>query len=109
MPGKALRMSGSAFGAPMFDRRVPDELMRILLPGGPFSWVTELARQPISANSAPLDLGLRAGSKARNAGHATLYLGTTQVLGVHVRADGQFRLSPHRRDGLFKDVTLRFD
>ncbi len=93
----------------MFDRRVPDELMRVLRPEGPFSWVTELARQPISANSAPLDLGLRASPKTRDAGHATLYLGTTQVLGVHVRGDGLFRLSPHQRGRLFKDVTRPFD
>jgi hypothetical protein len=95
----------------MFDRRVPDELMRVLLPGGPFSWVTELARQPISANSDPLDLGLRASPKASDAGHATLYLGTTQVLGVHVRADGRFSLSSHQHGGLFKEVqvAVRFD
>lgn len=95
----------------MFDRRVPDELIRVLLPGGPFSWVTDLARQPISASSAPLDLGLRAGPKARDAGtgHATLYLGTTQVLGIHMRADGRFSLSSHRHGGLFKDVAVQFD
>ena len=93
----------------MFDRRVPDELMRVLLPGGSFSWVTELARQPISANSAPLDLGLRASPKERGAGHATLYLGTTQVLGIHVRADGLFRLRPHKRGRLFKEIAVQFD
>lgn len=93
----------------MFDRRVPDELMRVLRPGGPFSWVTEYARQPISANSAPLDLGLRASPKARGAGHATLYLGTTQVLGIHIRADGLLCLRPHKHGRLFEDIAVRFD
>lgn len=93
----------------MFDRRIPDELMRVLLPGGPFSWVTELARQPISPSSDPLDLGLRATPKTVGAGHATLYLGTTQVLGVHMRANGLFHLSSHQRDRLFKDVAVPFE
>jgi len=83
--------------------------MGVLLIGGSFSWATELARQPISPGSAPLDLGLRASPKTPGAGHATLYLGTTQVLGVHLRADGLFSLSPHQRGGLFKDVAVPFD
>lgn len=96
-------------GGPLFDRRVPDELMDVLLADGAFSWVTALARQSISPHAAPLDLGLRANPKTWGAGHATLYLGTTQVLGVHVRADGLFCLSPHQRGRLFKDVEPSFD
>lgn len=96
-------------GMPLFDRRVRDELLDALSPGGVFSWVTELARQPISPDSPPLDLGLRANPKAPGEAHAKLYLGTTHVLAVHIRADGLFRLECHKRDGLFKDVAVGFD
>lgn len=94
--------------APLFDRRIPDALMLVLLPGGPFSWVTELARQPISPNSPPLDLGLRASPKKPGAGHAMLYVGTTQVLAIDLERKGRFRVRPHKRGELFKDVAVPF-
>lgn len=91
-----------------FDRRVPDVLLRALAPGGVLDWVSNRAATPIGQTAPPLDLGLRALSKYPNAGQATLYVGTTQVLGVHVRADGRFRLTGHQRDGLFGQVDPPF-
>ena len=91
-----------------FDRRVPDVLLRALAPGGVLDWVSNRAATPIGQTAPPLDLGLRALSKYPNAGQATLYVGTTQVLGVHVRADGRFRLTGHHRNGLFGRVDPPF-
>jgi hypothetical protein len=91
-----------------FDRRVPDVLVRALAPGGVFDWVSTLAAAPVGQTGRPLDLGLRASPKYLGAGQATLYVGTTQVLGVHVRADGRFRLTGHQRDGLFGQVDPPF-
>ena len=88
----------------MFDRRVPDELMRVLLPGGPFSWVTGWRDSPSRRAPPRSTLDFEPVRRAVGAGDATLYLGTTQVFGVHVRADGLFRLSGHQRGGLFQDV-----
>jgi hypothetical protein len=95
--------------APMFDRRVPEALMRALAPAGPFGWVTALARRPVTLTDPPLDLGLRASPKEPGAGHATLYLGTTQVLKVQMRADGRFRLGSHQHGGLFVDIEPPFE
>ena len=78
---------------PLFDRRVPQPLVDALAEGGSFAWVTDLARRPMSSATRPLDLGLRASLKLKGAGHATLYLGTTQVLGIHVTKGCRFRLS----------------
>jgi len=91
-----------------FDRRVPDVLVRALAPGSAFDWVSTLAAAPVGQPARPLDLGFRASPKYLGAGQATLYVGTTQVLGVHVRADGRFRLTGHQRDGLFGEVDPPF-
>ncbi len=95
--------------APTFDRRVPESLLDALAPGGPFGWLSALARRPASRRDPPLDLGLRASPKIPGGGHATLYLGTTQVLGVHVRADGLFCLTPHKVGKLFGEIDPPFD
>lgn len=97
-------------GSPLvFDRRVPGPLLAQLAAGGLFEWVTDLARSPVRPGSPPLDLGLRASPKQHGSGHATLYLGTTQVLGLHMRPDRCFRLTPHQPGGLFKDIEIPFD
>jgi len=95
-------------GAPTFDRRIPDALLDALGSGGAFGWVSELVRGP-TRRGPPLDLGLRASPKRPDEGHATLYLGTTQVLGIHVRDDGLFRLTPHHQGTLFTDIDPAFD
>ncbi|MGI8846439.1 MAG: hypothetical protein ACR2HC_09770, partial [Thermoleophilaceae bacterium] len=94
---------------PSFDRRVPEALLDALEPGGAFGWVSALARRPPSRRTPPLDLGLRAWEKRPGEGLATLYLGTTQVLGIHVRPDGLFSLTPHKQGKLFKDIDPPFD
>jgi hypothetical protein len=95
-------------GGPLFDRRVPDALMETLGSEGAFSWVAEHARRPLEPGFA-LDLGLRASPKSPHIGRATLYLGTTQVLGVHLSGRDLFHLTPHKKNGLFKPVDPPFD
>ena len=95
-------------GAPSFDRRVPKSLLAALAPGGAFAWVSDLARPPVTWER-PLDLGLRALASRPDEGHATLYLGTTQVLGVHAGKDGRFHLTSHQKNGLFADIDPPFD
>jgi hypothetical protein len=96
-------------GVPRYDRRVPEALVDALAPGGPFGWVTALARRPVTLDEPPLDLGLRASPKVPGAGHATLYLGTTQVLKLELGHDGNVRLRSHQRGGLFGDLDPPFD
>jgi hypothetical protein len=95
-------------GAPLFDRRVPGALLDALGSGGAFAWVTELARLPVATGLA-LDLGLRATPKSPNVGHATLYQGTTQVLGLLIDSRGLFSLTPHQKGGRFEPVEPPFD
>ena len=40
--------------------------------------------------------------------HATLYVGTTQVLGIHLNRQPGFKLSPHKKGGLFRKVDPPF-
>lgn len=92
----------------VFDRRVPDDLLDAIAPGGALGWVSALARRPVAADAPPLDLGLRALPGQTDAGRATLYLGTTKVLDVHIR-HGLFRLTGHVQGGLFGDVHPPFE
>jgi hypothetical protein len=98
----------SARPAPMFDRTVPDDLIKALSPGEPFGWVAALARRPVTLDEPPLDLGLRASPKQPGDGEATLYLGTTQVLKIQMRRDGKFRLKSHQHGGLFVGIDPPF-
>jgi hypothetical protein len=79
------------------------------MPGSAFGWVTELARRPVGPGEPPFDLGLRSLPKPNPDHHATLYLGTTQVLGIHLNQQRNgFKLSPHTKDGLFGKVDPPF-
>ncbi|MBA3509267.1 MAG: hypothetical protein H0T19_04140 [Thermoleophilaceae bacterium] len=91
---------------------MPHELLSVLMPGSAFGWVTELARRPVCPCEPPLDLSLRSLPKPNPDHHATLYVGTTQVLGIHLnlhlnRQPG-FKLSPHKKGGLFRKVDPPF-
>lgn len=94
---------------PAFDRRVPESLLNALARHGAFHPISDLVRDQQERSTSPLDLGLRASPKQPGEGHAVLYLGTTQVLGIHVRRDGLSRLSPHEQGKLFKDIVPAFE
>lgn len=94
---------------PRFDRRVPQALLAAIEFGGSLGWVSAMARRPITAEGAPLDLGLRALPGKPDAGRATLYLGTTKVLDIHLRPDGKFSLTGHAEGKLFGTIDPPFD
>lgn len=94
---------------PRFDRRVPDALLDAIEPGSALGWVSAMARRPVTSEGFPLDLGLRALPGKPGAGRATLYLGTTKVLDIHVRPDGLFRLTGHAEGKLFGAIDPPFD
>lgn len=74
-----------------YDRRVPDELLEALRPGG---WAHSLVEYGRSGQYA-LDLQLR-GYANKPGGHwATLYCGLTKVLDLHYLASRGFRLNVH--------------
>lgn len=73
-----------------YDRRVPEELLRALEPGGFAHSLVEFGGSGMWA----LDLQLRGLGEAKKQHRATLYVGTTKV--VDLRLKGQsFALSAH--------------
>lgn len=73
-----------------FDRRVPEELMDALRPGGFAHSLVEYAR----SGQYGLDLALRADVKS-NESRATLYVGTTKALDLHYLLGKGFSLGVH--------------
>ena len=73
-----------------YDRRVPDELVDALAPGGPMHELVKLVTSPLGVEKG-LDLRLRA-RPGHPGARATLYLGLTQVLHVHRGTRGHFKL-----------------
>jgi hypothetical protein len=74
-----------------YDRRVPPELLAVLLPGG---WAHSLVEYG-GAGQFALDLQLR-GYAGKHGHWATLYVGLTKVLDLHYRPPERFRLSAHK-------------
>jgi hypothetical protein len=72
-----------------FDRRVPVQLVDALAPLGHFHHLVEIARA-----RKPLDLHLRA--LEGGAAHATLYLGLTRVLDLHIDDRERFWITGQR-------------
>jgi hypothetical protein len=73
-----------------YDRRVPEELLRALEPGGFAHSLVEFGGSGMWA----LDLQLRGLGEARKQYRAALYVGTTKVLDLHLK-DQSFALSAH--------------
>lgn len=87
-----------------FRRVGPPELRAALAPGGAFHDLVELAKtEPM------LDLHVRAfaGDAGERVGHATLYLGLTQVISLHQRGD-RFWLDGPRTTKTFKAVCAPY-
>ena len=88
----AERTVGTAVG-PMplsYDRHAPEQMMQALLPGGFAHSLVEYGRTGLFA----LDLQLR--GYANKPGHwATLYVGLTKVLDLHLSPKAGFKLSAH--------------
>ena len=74
-----------------YDRRVPDELLSALGPGGFAHSLVEFSGSGMWA----LDLQLRGLGEKKKQFRATLYVGTTKVLDLHLRGRW-FALSAHR-------------
>ena len=73
-----------------YDRRVPDELLRALEPGGFAHSLVEFGGSGMWA----LDLQLRGLGAAKKQHRATLYVGTTKVVDLHLKGQS-FTLSAH--------------
>jgi hypothetical protein len=73
-----------------YDRRVPEELLKALEPGGFAHSLVEFGGSGMWA----LDLQLRGLGEAKKQHRATLYVGTTKVVDLHLKGQS-FRLSAH--------------
>jgi len=73
-----------------YDRRVPEELLKALEPGGFAHSLVEFGGSGMWA----LDLQLRGLGETRKQHRATLYVGTTKVLDLHLKGQS-FALSAH--------------
>jgi hypothetical protein len=91
---------------PTFDRRVPMALAEALAPEGPMHPLVELVHSDLGWKRG-LDIRLRA-RVGHAAARATLYLGLTQVLHVHLVSAGRFRLEGQSGKGFCErlDPTL---
>lgn len=81
---------------PLFDRRVPSELIDLLKPGGDLGGLAERAAHD---RREALDLHLRGNPKKRNEGSVTLYVGLTKAFDLYGRGDGSVRVSPQPKHG----------
>ena len=73
-----------------YDRRVPEELLKALEPGGFAHSLVEFGGSGMWA----LDLQLRGLGEAKKQHRATLYVGTTKVVDLHLKGQS-FALSAH--------------
>jgi hypothetical protein len=84
--------------APLFDRRVPPDIVDALAPGGPFHGLVERALRP-GCDEEALDLQLRANPKSKSTGIATLYVGLTKALDLEFDGRGRARVKPQTKFG----------
>lgn len=74
-----------------YDRRVPPELINLLLPAGPLGWLLPWLSTP-AASVAGAHVQTRRNERGRSGGAIQLYLGRTSPLEVLARSKGRFQL-----------------